>query len=236
MSAAESIEQVAAELVAEFRDFYSDLGAASERLAPPLRALLADPTAAGRRALQSLVEAEAQRFLDAHPVAFAAGLLVGAAPGRPPVAPMVDWFLRTADGRPARAEFVTDRDDLDFYDFERHPWFERTIEHGEPILSSPFIDWLGVDEYIVTTMSPLPAQLVERAMFGADISIEAIEPSLLRILRRAPVAAAVVNDADRIVVGSSATFLVGEQLRRGPGVREIPLDAGPRGLRLVVAA
>jgi len=93
-----------------------------------------------------------------------------------------------------------------------------------------------MDKYILTAMVPLSLDGVLIGTAGCDVEVRELERVIMPILRTIPGDAALVSKFDRIILGNSGRFLVGNR------VVTLPKDAirhdvpGPElGLQLVAA-
>lgn len=146
------------------------------------------------------------------------------------------WLVHDPEEGISRYNFeVNPRADR-YYDYERLEWFTKAFTAGTKTIAGPYIDYLGVEEYIVTLTAPIHVRGHRVAVVGTDIRIADLELELLRLLRALPAGAALVNVHDSIVVGSSTRFLSGDQLDPiSAGYASLPLQPYETGLRLVYA-
>ena len=177
----------------------------------------------------------ASAFLERHEVPEAAGVVIG--PGViDPERGAVEWWRRDEDGTTKRIVFTLTPDAAGYYDFVSLDWFSDVIATGKPAVQGPYLDYAGMDQYIMTFMVPfsLDGELVGTA--GCDIEVRELEKVIMPILRTIPADAALVSRLDRTIVGNSGRFLVGNRVGDLPdgGIR-IDIPAEGLGLSLVVA-
>jgi hypothetical protein len=172
-------------------------------------------------------------FLDRHRIPEAAGIAlptgsVDADRGS------VEWWRRTGDHDAERVVFNLNPSSTGFYDFESLDWFTDVVAAGKPTVHGPYLDYAGMDQYILTLMVPFALDGEPLGTAGCDIEVRSLETTMIPILRHIPADAALVSKRDRIIVGNSGRFLVGNRVGDLPtgGIRlEIP---GPDlGLSLV---
>jgi hypothetical protein len=172
-------------------------------------------------------------FLARHAIPMAAGIVLG-----PDIVDnnvgAVEWWRRSDAGSTNRLVFNLSPNDPGFYDFVTYEWFAEVVSTGKPAIQGPYLDYAGMDKYILTAMVPLSLDGVLIGTAGCDTEVRELESIVMPILRTIPGDAALVSKFDRIVVGNSGRFLVGNRvgvLPKGSIRREIP---GPAlGFQLV---
>lgn len=179
------------------------------------------------------VKPVATGFLDRHSIPEAAGIVLGSGTVDPDRG-SVEWWKRTGEHATQRVIFNLTPTAAGFYDFESLDWFSSVIATAEPTISGPYLDYAGMDQYILTLMVPftLDGELVGTA--GCDIEVRALETAIIPMLRSIRADAALVSARDRVIVGNSGRFLVGNRVGELPqgGIRiEIPSES--LGLSLV---
>lgn len=182
------------------------------------------------------VRHSAESFLARHAIPEAAGVVlrsgtVDADRGS------VEWWRRADDGESQRVVFTLAPDEAGYYDFESLDWFRDVVDTGSPAIHGPYLDYAGMDQYILTLMVPflLDGELVGTA--GCDIEVRALETTMIPLLRRINADAALVSKRGRVIVGNSGRFLVGNRITDLPdgAIRwEIP-GISSLGLSLVAA-
>lgn len=172
-------------------------------------------------------------FLARHAIPMAAGIVLG-----PDIVDnnfgAVEWWRRSDSGSTHRLVLNLSPTDPGFYDFVTYEWFAEVVSTGKPAIQGPYLDYAGMDKYILTAMVPLSLDGVLIGTAGCDTEVRDLETIVMPILRTIPGDAALVSKFDRIVVGNSGRFLVGNRVGALPkdSIRwEIP---GPAlGLQLV---
>jgi hypothetical protein len=98
----------------------------------------------------------------------------------------------------------------------------------------PYVDYLGLDEYILTHTAPIQVGGSFVGVAGCDIRIRKLEEIFMPALRAIPGDAALLNESRRVVVGNSGAYLVGERLRSIPSDKQlIPIDVPHLGFSLL---
>lgn len=163
------------------------------------------------------VKASADEFLAKHATPEAAGIIVR--PGLVGVDGDIEWWKREPNGESRKVLFTLTPQTAGYYDFEALEWFRNVIETGRPTITGPYVDYAGMDQYILTLTVPFRhnGEIVGAA--GCDIEHGELESALMPMLRRIDADAALVSANGRIVLGNSGRFLVGNR------VTELPVDA-----------
>ena len=96
------------------------------------------------------------------------------------------------------------------------------------------MDYLGLDEYILTHTAPIQLSGNFVGVAGYDIRIRKLEEIFMPALRAIPGDAALLNENRSVVVGNSGAYLVGERIRTIPKDKQlIPIEAPHLGLSLL---
>ncbi len=176
-------------------------------------------------------------FLSRHTIPMAAGIVLGPG-GIDNNIGAVEWWRRGDAGSTHRIVFNLSPADPGFYDFVTYEWFTEVVTTGMPAIQGPYLDYAGMDKYILTSMVPLSCDGVIIGTAGCDTEVRELETIIMPILRTIPGDAALVSKFDRIVVGNSGRFLVGNRIGallkdsirreiRGPGLG-LQIVAAPR--------
>lgn len=206
-----------------FNDVYEGLRALSKDSEKAIR------SARGRRVLMSekdlrSVRPAARLFLGQHPIPEAAGVVIS--PEQTDTKRgSVEWWKRGSGDSMQKVVFNLAPDVAGFYDFVEFEWFSGVVKTGKPGFQGPYLDYAGMDEYIVTLMVPLSLDDFIIGTAGCDVEVRALETEIVPILRRIPADAALISNKNRIVAGNSGRFLVGNRVGDVPsdGVRvDIP--------------
>lgn len=229
-----SAEETVARLSAWFDERFAHLAALGDELIAHLgfdeKGDL-DLSGTARRGMK----AAAARFLAEHDVVDGCGLIfahsaLGTEAGR------LEWWVREDESRFARYSFGvvpgTDR----YYDYEQHEWFIRAYSEGRSAAVGPFIDYLGVEVYIVTLT--VPAEVGDRRVgaVGTDIQIDDLERALLPTLLRCDAELALLSRHGSVLISNSADYLPGDHLPSPPaGTRFVPLSEVTDGMHVLVS-
>lgn len=193
----------------------------------------ADDVAGLAAASRAALRERARRFLHEHPSADGAGL-VFARPVDARSPSVIEWWVRGRGGDVDRYRFGTDPAAAGYYEYDRLEWYVRAYRDGRPCIAGPYIDYLGVDQYVVTVMVQALAHGRPVGAAGIDVRVDELERALMPILHRVPGEAAVLNAHDTVLVGSSSRLLAGERLAGPPdGFRLTPLPGSRDLLRLL---
>lgn len=181
------------------------------------------------------IRPSAARFLERHAVPEAAGIVLGPGIANNDVG-SVEWWRRGEQGETNRIVFTLSPDIAGYYDFVTYDWFADVVSTGKPAIQGPYLDYAGMDQYIMTSMVPLSLDGVLIGTAGCDTEVRALEAVVMPVLRRIPADAALVSQLDRIIVGNSGRFLVGNKVGALPnGAVRIPIPGPELGLQLVAA-
>lgn len=151
-----------------------------------------------------------------------------------PSSPALEWWVR--DGEQFHwQEFDNDPSSPRFYDYEQLEWFRGGFGAEARTIAGPYIDYLGVDDYITTWAIPLIVDLQTVGVVGMDIKVDTLEKSLIPILRKAPNGrAALVNQGGRVIVSTIGPYSSGDLIEEAPaGYTLKPLDVADMDLQLL---
>ena len=152
-----------------------------------------------------------------------------------PSSPALEWWIR--DGEQFhRQEFDNDPSSPRFYDYEQLEWFRGGFGAEARTIAGPYIDYLGVDEYITTWTIPLIVGLETVGVVGMDLKVDTLEKCLIPILRKAPNSrAALVNEGGRVIVSTIGPYGSGALIETAPaGYALKPLNVADMNLQLLV--
>lgn len=231
--ASAALATTSSELTAWFVALFDDLNALATHAEAGITRSRGKRTTIGARDLKA-VESAAGAFLSKNPTPEAAGIIIR--PGIVGSEGDIEWWKRTTDGSPTRVVFTLTPQTAGYYDFETLDWFRNVIETGRPTLTGPYLDYAGMDQYILTLTVPFRIDGSIIGAAGCDIDLRSLEAALMPIMRRLDVDAALVSQHGRIVLGNSGRFLVGNRVGELPanGVR-VDLAVHELGLHLVAA-
>ena len=146
----------------------------------------------------------------------------------------LEWWSRKGTGSVERLDLDRTPGSNRYYDYEKLPFFSTAASTGEQTLWGPYIDYLGFEEYILTFTAPISVRGTFTGVAGCDIRIKDLEPLIMPHLRLIPGNAALINASNRVILGNSGMYLVGERIK--PGSLEqhrLPLDVPHLGLSLI---
>lgn len=228
-------DELAAGLDAWFTQIFAELDAMNldfvdllERDSTP-----ADDVAKLARLGRSGMKRRVQRFLHEHPSADGAGLIFTRAQTDPREG-VIEWWERDDANSVSRHMIGTNPTHDRFYDYEQHEWFSTPFRSGRPWITGPYIDYLGIDEYVVTLTTRTVAHGRPVGVAGLDIQMQDFERALVPIMRRIPGAAALLSPHYSVLVGNSSRFITGDRIDRAPsGFVSTKLDAAGATLYLL---
>lgn len=205
-----------------FESFYRDLESASDKMSESLTRRMADRAKINHSDLLDLPEIS-RSFLEGHHAAVGAGAIFAVA-SVSKAQGVLEWWLRDDAGRISKREFDLIPDTDAFYDYEQQPWFTIAARTGQPTLVGPYVDYLGMGEYILTLTVPLYINGDFVGVTGSDIRVRDLEGVFIPAMRAVPEDAALLNGQDRVVVSNSGRFLVGDRVKEAPpGARKVAL-------------
>lgn len=149
----------------------------------------------------------------------------------------LEWWIRKESGSLARLDFDLTPGSNRYYDYEKLPFFSTAASTGQQTVWGPYIDYLGFEEYILTFTAPVSVHGTFTGVAGCDIRIKDLEPLIMPHLRVIPGDAALINASNRVILGNSGMYLVGERIKSGsPEQRRLALDVPHLGLSLIYSA
>lgn len=226
-----ALATTSSELTAWFVEMYDDLTALAENTEKSVARARGKRPVVSERDLK-VVQSAAEAFLVKHSTPEAAGIIIR--PGVIGDEGDIEWWKRDDKGSTSRVLFTLTPQTAGFYDFESLDWFRNVIETGRPTLTGPYLDYAGMDEYILTMTVPFRLDGAILGAAGCDIQLGSLESALMPVLRRLDADAALVSQNGQIVLGNSGRFLVGNRVGDLPtnGV-SVDLSVHELGLRLV---
>jgi DNA-binding FadR family transcriptional regulator len=180
----------------------------AEDAAEPL-ATSAGPAAIQQRVAQSLFS----RLGDIDPVTHGLGVIaeVGVVPGH---TYWLDWWHRTQTGNLERdTSHVTDPHRYDFYDYESREFIAHPRKDLLPWASGPYVDYGGVDDYLVTVSVPIVRDARFLGVAATDLLVASVEGVFAPWLAGAETPCLLLNAEDRVIVSNSVTHQVGDVIR-----------------------
>lgn len=234
---ASSLSPSAAQTIEALREWFADRFLQLADLGTKLvDGLTFDPdgnlevSAATRRAMK----AAATHFLADHPVVDGCGLIfahsaLGTENG------LLEWWVREDESRFARYSFGVVPGADRYYDYEQHEWFVRAFAEGRTAAVGPYIDYLGVEVYIVTLTLPAVINGRRVGAVGNDIQVDDLERELLPLLLRCDAEVALLSGRGSVILSNSTRFLPGELVESAPnGGTFHPLSEEADGMQVLV--
>ncbi|PYI64268.1 GntR family transcriptional regulator [Arthrobacter livingstonensis] len=146
----------------------------------------------------------------------------------------VEWWSRQESGAIGRLDFDLTPGSQRYYDYEKLPFFSTAATTGKQTLWGPYVDYLGFEEYVLTFAAPFSVRGTFAGVAGCDIRIKDLEPLIMPNLRGIASDAALVNASNRVILGNSGLYLVGERIKPGsPDLHRMTLDVPHLGLSLI---
>lgn len=224
------LESTANNIATWFNDMYADLVALAENTESALARSQGKRTTVTEKDLRA-VRDSADIFLAKHATPEAAGVIIR--PGVVGEDGDIEWWKRGDDGESTRVLFTLTPQTAGFYDFEALEWFRNVVETGMPTVTGPYVDYAGMDQYILTLTVPFRLRGTIIGAAGCDIELRELESALMPILRGLDSDAALVSRHGRVVLGNSGRFLVGNRVGDVPGATTIAVAVQELGLTLV---
>lgn len=211
-------DSLAVEIRERIRVLVSELQTMADEVAPALAGDL------GFQQLRSRISvAGLQRFDFLPPFTQGAGIVVevGVIPEHPY---WIQWWRRTDSGPLAENHHVLDPEREDFYDYERMELMSKPRETGRPWAYGPYVDYGGVDNYILSVTAPILHQGRFLGVSCVDLLVADLESWLSPYLADAP-ASFLLNHENRVIVSNSIRCSVGDFLTDRRGYDVVELDA-----------
>lgn len=234
MSAPEAVQTVVDRLSGWFTQHFERLDALADELIGNLRFSddgLIEISDSTRRRLKSA----AVRFLAEDETIDGCGLIfahsaLGTENGH------LEWWVREDESRFARYSFGVVPGADRYYDYEHHEWFIRSFYDGTPALVGPYIDYLGVETYVLTLTVPAEIRGTRVGAVGNDIQVADLEAALLPVLLDHPSTAALIGRHGNVVLSNSSRFLPGDYVPDSlPGFGRARIEPAQAGVQLLYA-
>lgn len=174
-------------------------------------------------------------YLELHPTLDGAGLIFPVDLQKPGKA-RLEWWIRS--GR----EFIRQKFNLDpnagqFYDYEILEWWLGGFHEEGRTIAGPYIDHLGVDDYIITMTVPAYADGKKVGVAGMDMVMSQVESKLLRMLAPLGPGTALLNRHNSVIVGNSGALSTGILVAQTPaGYERTRIDSPGLNLSLIYRA
>ncbi|MDJ0348128.1 cache domain-containing protein [Cryobacterium sp. PH29-G1] len=226
------VVQAAHALTLWFRGVSVEINHLSRNVASLLESSLAGRSTVNKGALVGLEEL-AHEFLTRNASAIGAGMFFATDSidegGRPR-----EWWTREPDGALKRLDFDSTPGSRRYYDYEKLPFFSAAASTGEQTLWGPYVDYLGFEDYILTVSAPFWVRGRFMGVVGCDIRLRDLEPLIMPTLRLIHDNAALINASNRVILGNSGMYLVGERVRsESAHQHRLALDVPHLGLSLI---
>lgn len=228
-----TLEATSTKLAAWFLEMYDDLTKLADDAETGIVRSRGKRSALAEKDLKS-VRTAADAFLTKHETPEAAGVIIR--PGIVGDEGDIEWWKRGVDGDSTRILFTLTPQTAGYYDFEALEWFRNVVETGRPTLTGPYVDYAGMDQYILTLTVPFrhDGEIIGAA--GCDIELRELESALMPILRGIDSDAALISRHGRVILGNSGRFLVGNRVTDIPSDgTSVNVTVHELGLRLVAA-
>lgn len=148
----------------------------------------------------------------------------------------LEWWVREDESRFARYSFGVVPGADRYYDYHHHQWFIRAFQEGLPALVGPYIDYLGVESYVMTFAVPAEVQGQRMGVIGNDVQVEDLERALLPMLIGCPTTVALVSRHGTVICSNSSRFLPGDWVPPAvEGFERMPLECPSQELQLLYA-
>lgn len=147
---------------------------------------------------------------------------------------VIEWWFEKNSGALERLDANRTPGSNRYYDYEKLPFYSAAASTGELTLWGPFVDVLGVDDYILSFTAPVSVHGNFMGVAGCDLRIKDLESFIMPDLRSISGDAALINASDRVILGNSGKYLVGERIKsEAPNQHRITLDVPHVSLSLI---
>ena len=191
---------------------------------------LADEVAPALASDQSLQQVRSRvslaglRRFDAFP-SYVKGVGVVAEVGVVPERPYwIEWWLRTDTGPVPDNHHVLDPEREDFYDYESMEFMARPRKSLKSWAVGPYVDYGGVDNYILSVASPAVANGRFCGVTCVDILVADLESWLSPLLAAAG-ESYLLNAESRVILSNSVSHGVGDVMEGDDGFKRIEFPA-----------
>jgi len=145
----------------------------------------------------------------------------------------IQWWLKTESGPVEDNHHVMDPEREDFYDYQDMAFIAHPRETRAPCACGPYVDYGGVDDYILTVGSPIVSGGTFYGVSCADIRVADLESWLAPWLASVP-ESYLINAENRVIVSNSLSHGIGDVMTQRDGYREVDFPA--LGWRLLTRA
>ncbi|WP_244302937.1 cache domain-containing protein [Leucobacter coleopterorum] len=148
----------------------------------------------------------------------------------------LEWWVREDESRFARYSFGVVPGADRYYDYDHHQWFIRAFQQGAPALVGPYIDYLGVESYVMTLAVPGEVEGQRVGVIANDIQVEDLERALLPVLLECTTPVALMSHHGTVICSNSSQFLPGDWVSPSlNGFGRLPLHVPSDELQLLYA-
>lgn len=188
------------------------------------------------RANRQGLKKRSRRYLRDHARADGAGLIftrssLGNGPG------VIEWWERDAIHDVNRYSFGVNPTADRFYDYEKLEWFTTSFESGKHWVTGPYIDYLGVDKYVLTFSAQIRVHGRPVGVTAMDVLLDQFERELLPVLSAHPGAAALVTTHGSVLVSTTTQIVVGDLVPDVPeGFTSTTIDSAGASVRLLLGS
>ena len=133
----------------------------------------------------------------------------GEIPSKGKSRPTMVWWVRSSDGGIAQRSHNVNPAADNFYNYVALKWYASAKSAGSKVVTGPFIDMWGSDDFTVTVSIPMRSRVGLDGVLAADVDVRRLLKDLSRVLRRTQLPLAVVNETERVVVSSVPTLSTG---------------------------
>lgn len=215
---------------------YRDLSGLAAEVGQLLEAELADRTKISKRDLSGL-KGKSARFLETHASVVGAGVIFSVSSIQDAEG-VLEWWFRNDRDEIEKLDFDLAPEGNSFYDYQQLPWFSVAARTGQQTIAGPYVDYLGFNEYIMTCTVPSYVRGNFIGVTGCDLRVRDLEQVFIPMIRSVPGDAAILNgNENRVVLGNSGRFLVGERIKNRPeGYSLVPLEVPYLNLSLLCSS
>lgn len=128
----------------------------------------------------------------------------------------IQWWKRTDTGPVEDNHHVTDPTHEDFYDYQAMEFIARPRGTHRSFAYGPYVDYGGVDDYIVSVTAPVMDGASFRGVSCADILVVDLESWLAPWLAAAE-ECCLLNADNRVIVSNTVQYGVGDVVSPAPG-------------------
>lgn len=129
----------------------------------------------------------------------------------------LEWW-RSADktgSAPQKTRFDLNPDSDYYYDYSTMEWFVMPRDRDTRWVAGPYLDYTGVNLYVCTFAVPVRSSAgAFLGIAGADVTLAALDATLMPALRAGARPVALVNAEGRVIVGNHADYVTGSRLKR----------------------